>query len=140
MLIALRLLRKVAEKSEAPYIHGHYLKATVLRGDSHNNDKPEVSQSDRHCTFINFPYFSFQAPSSIPQQEATHHHLPVGLLQTVHLLESTKFRDAEQAICKLNRPNRFGKAIHVSQLWSIAIGSGLFLRWFKRCVSCLISS
>jgi hypothetical protein len=128
MLIALHLLREVAEKSEAPYIHGHYLKTTLLRGESHSNAKPEVSQPDRHCTFINFPYFSFQAPSSILQQESTHCHLPLGLLQTVHLLESTKVRDAEQAICKLNRPNRFGKVIHVSQLWSISIGSGLCLR------------
>ena len=72
---------------------------------------------------MNFPYFAFQAPS-VPGQQDARLHPSKGLLQTVHLLESTKSRDAEQAICKLGRSNRFGKFIHVPQVWSIAIGSG----------------
>lgn len=126
MLIALRLLHQVAEKSEEPYVHGHYLKPTVIRGDCNSTGKTTAQQEDRHCTFISFPYFSFQAPFAIPVQKNTHLHPPRGLLQTVHLLESTKSRDSEQAICKLNRANRFGKFIHVPQVWSIAIGSGMF--------------
>lgn len=128
MLLALRLLRQVAEKSEMPYVHGHFLKMTVLRGDSHSTDKAKVKQPDRHCTFVNFPYFAFQVPPAIPRQQDGRLHFPLGLLQTVHFLESTRSRDSEQAICKLRRPNRFGKAIHIPQVWSIVIGSGMSSR------------
>ena len=136
MLIAIRLLHQVAERSEGPFVHGHYLKATVIRSDCHSTGKVPVQQADLHCTFLSFPYFSFQAPSSTPLQQNLHLHPSRGLLQTVHLLESTKFRDAEQAICKLSRSNRYGKFIHVPQVWSIAIGRGKVLLYVGIYIMC----
>ena len=100
------------------------MKPIVLRGDSRSVGNQNHPQPDRHCTFINFPYFSLQTPSAPPQEKHTHLHTAPGLLQTMYLLESTKLRDEEQAICKI-RPDRYAKAsIHVPQMWSILIGSG----------------
>ena len=131
LLIALHLLRRVAAKAEKPYVHGRHLKPIVLRGDSRNVGDQHQSQSDRHCTFVNFPYFSLQTPSSPPQEKHSHLHTAPGLLQTMYLLESTKLRDEEQAICKL-RADRYAKAsIHVPQIWSILIGSGKCSRQMK---------
>jgi hypothetical protein len=124
LLVVIRLLHQISKKSEAPYVHGKYLEAAVLRGIYHSTENAATQDTDRHATFMNFPYFSFQSPPVIPGQQGAQLHPSRSLLQTVHLLESTKVRDAEQAICKLCQPNRFGKFIHVPQVWSIAIGSG----------------
>jgi hypothetical protein len=80
LVIALSLLQQVAEKAEKPYVHGHYLMPMILRGESRSIDKLKPKEPDRHSIFINFPFFSFQAPSTNPPQQKMHLHSSLGLM------------------------------------------------------------
>lgn len=124
-MIALRLLRKVQENNEKQYIHGYYLEPLVIRCDG--QDARDPKEGERHCTFLSFPYFSFQYAQSNETQGVIRPHPAKGLLQKLYYLESTKCRDAEQAINKLHQSND-RRAVHVPEIWSIVFGSGKCIR------------
>jgi hypothetical protein len=98
-MVALSLLRRVRERAEKLYVHGRFLSPIVLRAEGRDIGNKGHILLDHYCTFLNFPYFSLQAPSPPPQQNSTGLHPARGLMQSFYHFESTKVRDEEQAIC-----------------------------------------
>lgn len=121
-LIAHQLLQKVqGDGGEKLLVHGYYLAPNVRRCDAHDVEKE--AKPDRTCTFVCFPYFSYQNPPPVSSNSGVHTHSARGLVQMLYYLESTKARDLEQVVRKL-RPTKGDEAIHVSQMWAIVLGSG----------------
>ena len=117
LALAARLLGKVRKTCEKQFIHGRYLKPTVLVYDG--ADPEEDSEEPKTATFITLPIFTIDVPKRHTSTKEDEAHPVRALLQSRYRLESTKNRDKGQVIRKIQRNS--DHVVHVPQIWALII-------------------
>ena len=117
LALAGRLLNKVRKTCEKQFIHGRYLKPTVLVYDG--ADPEEEFQEPKTATFISLPIFTTDVPKRHTSTKEDEGHPVRALLQSRYRLESTKSRDKGQVIRKVERHS--DHVVHVPQIWALII-------------------
>ena len=117
LALAARLLNKVRKTCEKQFIHGRYLKPTVLVYDG--ADPEEDSEEPKTATFISLPIFTTDIPKRHTSTKEDEGHPVRALLQSRYRLESTKNRDKGQVIRKIQRHS--DHVVHVPQVWALII-------------------
>ena len=117
LALAARLLNKVQKTCEKQFVHGRYLKPTVLVYDG--ADPEETAKDQKTATFVSLPIFTTECERHHKSTKEDELHPVRALLQSRYRLESTKGRDKEQVIRKVH----FKKAhvVHVPQIWALII-------------------
>ena len=117
LALAARLLNKVQRTCEKQFVHGRYLKPTVLVYDG--ADPEETAKDQKTATFISLPIFTTESERHHKSTKDHELHPVRSLLQSRYRLESTKSRDKDQVIRKIN--SKAAHVVHVPQIWALII-------------------
>ena len=133
LALAARLLNKVQKTCEKQFVHGRYLKPTVLVYDG--ADPEETSKDQKTATFVSLPIFTTECPRRQTSTKEDEHHPVRALLQSRYRLESTKSRDKAQVIRKVD--SKKDHVIHVPQIWALIINKHTIITCAPLCSTIL---
>ena len=117
LALVTRLLNKVKKTCEKQFVHGRYLKPTVLVYDG--ADPEETAKDQKTATFVSLPIFTTECERHHKSTKEDELHPVRALLQSRYRLESTKGRDKEQVIRKVH--SKKAHVVHVPQIWALII-------------------